>query len=153
MSLVWLSASAAETERLGAALGSRAFPGMVLCLDGPLGAGKTVLSRGLAQSLGVTGRIVSPTYQLVAIYDQARLPLWHADLYRLSEGSDLDDLGLDEAEEGVLLVEWSCRSPAQLPVDRLEVQIAIDGEGRRLSLRGTGPRHRALVEALSGRGG
>ena len=141
-------ASEAQTLALGMALGQAAFPGMVVCLNGPLGAGKTVLTRGLARGLGYAGRISSPTYQLVAIYEEGRLPLWHADLYRLSEGADLQDLALDLADEGVLVVEWAERSPKELPTDHLWVDLEILDQGRAVTLRASGAAHHAALERL-----
>ncbi|TVQ89959.1 MAG: tRNA (adenosine(37)-N6)-threonylcarbamoyltransferase complex ATPase subunit type 1 TsaE [Deltaproteobacteria bacterium] len=141
-------ATEAQTLALGVALGSDAFAGMVVCLNGPLGAGKTVLTRGLARGLGLSGTISSPTYQLVAIYEGGRLPLWHADLYRLPEGADLQDLALDHAMEGVLVVEWAERSPEELPSEHLWVDLEILSHGRALTFQARGRHYHATVERL-----
>lgn len=138
------------TWELAAALARRAFPGMVIGLDGALGAGKTAFCKGFAHALGVRSRVVSPTYQLVAVYEEGRLPLWHADLYRLSQGACLDDLALDEAVEGVLLVEWASRSLSALPEGRIEVEIAAHGEVRTFSMRASDQPHERVLEALGG---
>ncbi|MGH7912171.1 MAG: tRNA (adenosine(37)-N6)-threonylcarbamoyltransferase complex ATPase subunit type 1 TsaE [Candidatus Dormibacteraceae bacterium] len=101
--------SAGETEAAAARLARSLRPGDVLLLEGPLGAGKTTFVRGLAQGLGVEGRVASPTYQLVRVY-QGRIPLVHADLFRLENPAELSGLDLDEpAGRGVLAVEWGDR--------------------------------------------
>jgi tRNA threonylcarbamoyladenosine biosynthesis protein TsaE len=101
----------ADTEALGARLGEASRPGDVLLLEGPLGAGKTVLARGIARGLGVAGEVSSPTFVLVHQH-LGRLPLVHADLYRLESRAEIDALGLLElAEDGVLVVEWADRAP------------------------------------------
>lgn len=109
--------SAAETEAAGERLAQHLGAGDVLLLEGPLGSGKTTFVRGLARGLGVAGRIASPTFQLVRVHP-GRLPLAHADLYRLEDQEGaledpeaaLADLGLDEVlEEGVAVIEWGDR--------------------------------------------
>lgn len=102
--------SAAETEAAGERLAQHLGAGDVLLLEGPLGSGKTTFVRGLARGLGVAGRIASPTFQLVRVHP-GRLPLAHADLYRLDDPeAALADLGLDEVlEEGVAVIEWGDR--------------------------------------------
>lgn len=108
--------------------------GAILLLHGPLGAGKTALVRGLALGLGVSDdEVSSPTFMLVHEYRGGRLPLFHADLYRLPEGASLDDLGLDEvAADGVLAVEWPERL-ARLPAGAVDVRIQV-GEGERRAI-------------------
>jgi tRNA threonylcarbamoyladenosine biosynthesis protein TsaE len=141
----------ADTRALGARLGALCAPGTAVGLSGPLGAGKTVFARGFGEGVGVVGRLTSPTFVLVAIHEGGRLPVWHADLYRLAEGADdaeIDDLGLDAAIAGALLVEWPDRAPGALPSDRLDVALEIDGEGRVATLRARGPRHAALLARL-----
>lgn len=141
-----LTATAAETRALGVALGRAAFPGTVVALIGDLGAGKTVLAKGVGEGLGVPGRVQSPTFVLVQAHEGGRLPLWHADLYRLGDDSELEQLALDELMEGgVLLVEWADRFPGLLPADHLRVEI--DGlDERTVRIEAGGPRHRVLVD-------
>jgi tRNA threonylcarbamoyladenosine biosynthesis protein TsaE len=136
-------ADADATRRLGRALGRLLQPGDVLGLDGALGAGKTCLVQGLARGLGVPAEvpISSPTFTLVNEY-RGRLPLYHADLYRLGDEGELRELGLWEAAEagGALAVEWLSRFPRAAPRDRLEIEIDIVGTGRSARLRAGGPR-------------
>lgn len=122
----------AATAALGAALGKAARAGDVITLSGPLGVGKTVLARGLLAALGHEGEVPSPTFAIVQPYDLAPLPVWHADLYRIEHPDELDEIGLDCAEEGLLLVEWPNRAgenawPHAL---RLVLDFADDGARR-----------------------
>ncbi|MCB9678529.1 MAG: tRNA (adenosine(37)-N6)-threonylcarbamoyltransferase complex ATPase subunit type 1 TsaE [Alphaproteobacteria bacterium] len=137
-------------EALGRALGEAAPAGTVIALHGDLGAGKSVLARGIARGLGIGGRIPSPTFILVAEYTEGRLPLHHCDLYRLSDPDELVNLGLDEVlgGDGVVVVEWAERFPEILPADHLEVRIAIDGEARDVAIAGTGPVSQRLGSAV-----
>jgi tRNA threonylcarbamoyladenosine biosynthesis protein TsaE len=107
---VHISQSEEETEALGRALAARLEPGDVVLLSGNLGSGKTTFVRGMAEGIGVASREVSsPTFTLVHEYRGGRVPLFHADLYRL-ERVALDELGLEELRgEGVLVIEWPDR--------------------------------------------
>lgn len=141
-------ATPAQTLRLGERLGARATPGTVILLRGDLGAGKTVFARGVGAGLGVAGPVTSPTFILVALHEGGRLPLWHADLYRLNEGSPLDDLGLDDTRDGVLLVEWPERAQGELAGDHLDIHLEIDGDARRISMHAAGEHHAELLESI-----
>jgi tRNA threonylcarbamoyladenosine biosynthesis protein TsaE len=110
-----ITTSPAETERAGMLLGERLKPGDVVLLTGELGAGKTTFVRGVAHGTGSKADVASPTFQLVRVYP-GRVQLAHVDLYRVEDGAELRDLGLEElAEEGAVVVEWG---------DRLEVDGA-----------------------------
>jgi len=141
-------ADEAATHALGARLGRLARPGDAIALDGPLGAGKTVFSKGVGRGLGVPGRIHSPTFILLAVHEGGRLPLFHADLYRLGDVSELDVLGLEDAADGLLLVEWASLFDEALPADHLAVELIIDDDARDVHLRATGPRAAALLDRL-----
>lgn len=139
------------TRALGQRLGERLFDGAVLCLSGPLGAGKTCLVQGIARGLGVTGPVQSPTFILIAEYPEARVPLRHADLYRLERQEEVIALGMEErvGEDGAWVVEWAERFPDLWPADRLELHFTVLPEGRELTLTATGPRHAALLVGLA----
>ena len=127
----------AATARLGAAVAAELKPGDVVCLSGPLGAGKSTLARGLIRALTTPREEVpSPTFTLVQFYDGAT-PVAHFDLYRLTSPDEAFELGLDEAlEDGAAVIEWPQRLEGRLPPDRLDIEIAFDetGEGRRARL-------------------
>jgi len=147
-------ADADATEALGRSLGRALGPGHFVALYGDLGAGKSCLARGIARGLGVTGPVPSPTYTLVAVYEELPVPLAHADWYRLADEEELEQLGWDDLTDGrVVVVEWPGNVPEALPGDRLEVDLvddaAADGTpARRATLRPTGPRHEALLAHL-----
>ena len=126
------------------------FPGAVVALIGPLGAGKTHLARAIAVGLGIANPNVvnSPTFVLIQEYD-ARLPIFHFDAYRLTTEADFLDLGVHEYYErgGVCLIEWADKVPAALPKERLEVHIAITGaESRRVEFTGIGSRYERIID-------
>jgi tRNA threonylcarbamoyladenosine biosynthesis protein TsaE len=129
-------------------------PGDVVFLEGDLGAGKTFLVRALARALGVPSRepITSPTFTLVHEIDSGRVPLTHADLYRLSEPGELDVLGLAEAAtRSICLVEWGARFAGAIAPDGVVVTITgRDAEsGRKATIVARGPRGREIVEGLA----
>jgi tRNA threonylcarbamoyladenosine biosynthesis protein TsaE len=98
------------TARLGAWLASVARPGDVITLSGPLGVGKTALARGLIGALGHHGEVPSPSFAMVQPYEELVLPVWHVDLYRIEDSSELNELGLDSAADALLLIEWPARA-------------------------------------------
>ena len=128
----WVSNAADETRRIGRGLGDQLTGGEVLLLSGPLGAGKTVLVKGLAEALGIDPEeVTSPSFTLVNPYE-GRLPLYHIDLYRLTEGAtaahavDLDELLMNE--KAVLVIEWAERL-GRYPLPSSVVRISIAGDG------------------------
>jgi tRNA threonylcarbamoyladenosine biosynthesis protein TsaE len=131
---------AEATARLGAAVARALKPGEAVCLQGPLGAGKSTLARALVRALTTPHEDVpSPTFTLVQFYESRAFPLAHFDLYRLERADEAFEIGLDEAlEEGAAVIEWPERLGGRLPVDRLDIDIGISGEGRsaRLSPHG-----------------
>jgi tRNA threonylcarbamoyladenosine biosynthesis protein TsaE len=145
----------AATEAFGRRLGQLLFPGAVVALIGPLGAGKTHLVRAVAEGIGVPDRrlVTSPTFVLIQEY-HGRLPVYHFDAYRLPSAEAFDDLGAREYFEGngVCLVEWADRVGGSLPADHLRISLTVVGEtARRADVEGLGPRSAALVRELAGR--
>lgn len=149
--------SAGETHELGRRLGQAATPGTVLALVGPLGAGKTQLTKGVAEGLGVTSVVNSPTF-IIMNEHAGRMRLYHIDAYRLDEGSDPVAAGLlDERQAtGVTVIEWADRIGDWLPAERLELELeTMEAEpmARTVRWRAFGPAHsalgaRALTDAL-----
>ena len=117
--------SPAETRALGAALARQLLPGDVLVLAGDLGAGKSELTRGIARGLGISGPVASPSFTILNVYDEGRIPLCHFDWYRLSGVDELYDMGLDEylGGDGIAVVEWPSRCPEAIPDNHLLVTI------------------------------
>jgi tRNA threonylcarbamoyladenosine biosynthesis protein TsaE len=145
----------AGTMHLGRCLGQLLFPGAVVALIGPLGAGKTHLVRAVAEGLAIgDSRVVnSPTFVLIQEYD-ARLPIYHFDAYRLSGAREFLGLGAHEYFEGVgvCLVEWADRVTDCLPAEQLRVILSVIGETRRrIEIVGQGQRYRALMDELGRR--
>ena len=127
------SNSPGETEALGAALAKLLWPGAVVAFTGDLGAGKTAFVRGMAQGLGVAGRVTSPTFTIVNEYEGGRLPLFHFDLYRLASSDELFEIGWEDylRRGGVCAVEWSENAAGALERDTVRVYLlrgAEDGQ-------------------------
>ncbi|MDI6027451.1 tRNA (adenosine(37)-N6)-threonylcarbamoyltransferase complex ATPase subunit type 1 TsaE [Corticibacterium sp. UT-5YL-CI-8] len=143
-------ADEAATFSLGEDLAMAIRPGDVLLLDGDLGAGKTTLARSLIRALAGDPRldVPSPTFTLVQSYDTP-VPLHHFDLYRLSHGSELDELGFDEMlSDGAVLVEWPDRGDGRFPPDSVHMALEHEGEGRRAMLTGEGPAFERMARSL-----
>jgi tRNA threonylcarbamoyladenosine biosynthesis protein TsaE len=138
-----------ETRALGERIGRTLAAGACVALVGELGAGKTAFVQGLARGLGIFGRVASPSFTIVTEHDDGRVPLFHADFYRLERAAELDAIGFQDyfARGGVVVVEWADRFPEALPAERLEVRIEIVGdEARRLHVGG--PSAARLAPAL-----
>jgi tRNA threonylcarbamoyladenosine biosynthesis protein TsaE len=141
-----------RTRAVGRALGQAAGPGTFLALIGELGAGKTQLAKGVAEGLGVTGIVNSPTFVLMNEHP-GRLRLFHVDAYRLGDPEEALAAGLldDREAEGVTVVEWADRLEGWLPEDRLELHLAPGAtpDERDVTWRALGARHAVLAaEAL-----
>jgi tRNA threonylcarbamoyladenosine biosynthesis protein TsaE len=144
--------SEAETAEVGRLLGSMAIPNDVIALSGDLGAGKTCLTQGIAGGLGIVEHVPSPTFNLLLVHP-GELTLYHFDLYRLVRASELEDIdlyGTVEAE-GVSVIEWADRFPGDMPEDRLEIVLEVEGpSARRLTFVPHGTRACEYASAVAG---
>lgn len=139
-----------QTQQLGERLGRILVPGDILCVSGPLGAGKTALAQGVARGLEVVEKVSSPTFILIQEY-RGRLPFYHFDVYRLDGEQDFELLGFEEYfdDEGVVFVEWADRMEPALPDERLDIYIERSNENEReLRFEPRGTRYRTLVKEL-----
>lgn len=120
--------SAKETFDLGYELGKNAKPGQIFRLDGDLGVGKTVFTQGFAKGLGITEPINSPTFTIIQVYNEGRLPLYHFDVYRIADISEMDELGYEEYfySDGVCLIEWGSMIEELLPRETINITIKKD---------------------------
>lgn len=145
------SGSPEATRDLGRDLGNAASPGTVLALTGPLGAGKTQLAKGVAEGLGVTTVVNSPTFVLMNEH-QGRLRMHHGDAYRLDEAADALEAGLldERGADGVVVVEWADRLAGWLPPERLEIELVPldEDSARALRWRAIGHAHVRLAAVL-----
>jgi tRNA threonylcarbamoyladenosine biosynthesis protein TsaE len=145
-------ATAEQTKAWGKRLGQALRAGDAIGLVGPLGAGKTTLTQGIAEGTGVGGHrhVASPTFALVNEHP-GRVALVHADLYRLNTAAELAELGLDEAfDRAAAVIEWADRFPGALPADHLRITIAMKPDGvRLLHLQAHGPASRRLMATMT----
>lgn len=129
----------ADTAALGQHIASVLREGDIIALSGPLGVGKTALARAILAGLGHEGEVPSPTFAIVQPYETLDPPVWHADLYRLENPEELDELGLDMAADGALLVEWPERAgPGAFP-DALRLAMDFAADGARALTAGVPP--------------
>lgn len=140
-----------QTQEVGTIIGKHAKPGDVYLLSGPLGAGKTCLTQGLAKGLGVEGYVRSPTFVLMTRH-HGRLTLHHVDLYRIGSPAEAWDLGLDEQlfGDGVCVIEWAERAEELLPADAMWIEFNY-GEGedsRDIILETESPRYQEILDEL-----
>lgn len=150
--MIVTTSSAEETEALGRRLGRLLRPGDVIALSGDLGAGKTILAHGIAEGLGATGYIASPTFTLVREY-AGQVPISHVDLYRLDTPRQVEDIALDEILErpGIVVIEWAEKALALLPAAYLWITIRFgNGEDARvIEVIPRGERYEDLVEQIA----
>ena len=133
-----------ETYELGRKMGREAEPGQIICLSGDLGVGKTVFTQGFAAGLGIEGPVNSPTFTILQQYEEGRLPLYHFDVYRIGDVSEMDEIGYEECVSGggISLSEWSGLMEEILPEKATWVTIEKDLEKgfdyRRISVEDRG---------------
>ena len=120
--------SAEETYQLGIEIGQKAKKGQVYTLVGDLGVGKTVFTQGVAKGLEIDEPISSPTFTIVQVYDEGRLPFYHFDVYRIGDISEMDEIGFEDYVygEGVSLIEWANLIEEILPEERIAITIEKD---------------------------
>lgn len=149
--LVLDSPTAAETHRLGVVLGRCLPAGCLVLLAGPLGAGKTTLAQGIAEGLGVSARVISPSFTLVREYAGAGRDLVHMDFYRLEGEAEVRDLAVDDYLEGdaVIVVEWPERAPGLAADEMLSVRIELVAAGRELHASAHGAAAEAALGAMA----
>jgi tRNA threonylcarbamoyladenosine biosynthesis protein TsaE len=147
-------ADEAATSALGARLAALLRPGMVVWLDGDLGAGKTTLVRGLLRAAGETGPVKSPTYTLVEVHVVSGLHFYHFDFYRFNQAEEYLDAGLDEyfSETGICLVEWPDRAAPYLPAADMRIELRVEpiagSEGRTARVTAVGARGRTCLAGV-----
>ena len=119
------SGSREDTYELGKRIGEQAKPGMVYTLVGDLGVGKTVLTQGVAAGIGIQGIVNSPTFTILQVYEDGRLPFYHFDVYRIGDISEMDEIGYEDCfyGDGVSLIEWSGLIEELLPEEVITVTI------------------------------
>lgn len=139
-----------ETQRIAAALAKVVVPGTVIALEGDLGAGKTHFTQGLARGLGVGEAVTSPTFNVMSVYDQGRLPLYHFDLYRLEDALELEDIAFYDYVEayGVSCIEWAAKFPEEIPAQALWISITTREDNvRSIEVRTASGETQVLIDA------
>lgn len=143
-SVIWDSGSPEETFAIGERIGREAKAGEVYTLIGDLGVGKTVFTQGVAKGLGITEHVNSPTFTIVQIYDEGRLPFYHFDVYRIGDVEEMEEIGYQDCfyGEGICLIEWANLIEEILPDSYQQITIEKDLEKgfdyRRITLRKVG---------------
>lgn len=119
-----------ETFQIGKQMGLNAKPGEVYCLNGDLGTGKTVFTQGFAEGLGIEEPVSSPTFTIVQVYEDGRMPFYHFDVYRIGDVSEMDEIGYEDYfyGEGICLIEWSVLIKEILPENAVYISIEKDLE-------------------------
>jgi len=138
-----------ETIEVAQNFESEKFENMVICLDGELGSGKTVFTKGIAQALGIEESITSPTFTIIKEYDSGEMPLYHMDVYRLD--GNTDGVGIEEYynKGGIVIIEWAKTIKDILPEERLEIKFKVVDENRRmLVITPYGQKYEELCEAV-----
>lgn len=127
---VWESYGPEETFAIGEALGLAAQPGQVYTLIGDLGVGKTVFTQGVARGLGIREHVNSPTFTIVQVYEEGRLPFYHFDVYRIGDVEEMEEIGYQDCfyGEGICLIEWANLIEEILPEKYIQITIEKDLE-------------------------
>lgn len=137
-----------ETVELAQNFESEKFPNMIICLDGELGSGKTIFTKGIADALGIKDTITSPTFSIIKEYD-GELPLYHMDVYRLDGNTDGVNIEEYYNKGGVVVIEWASMIKDILPEERLDIKFKVLDENKRLLiLEPHGAKYEELCEAV-----
>ena len=128
--MIYETFSPEETKALGQKIGTEALPGSVYTLIGDLGVGKTVFTQGIAEGLGITEPICSPTFTIVQVYEEGRMPFYHFDVYRIGDIEEMEEIGYEDYfyGEGVCMIEWANLIEEILPQKRWDITIEKDLE-------------------------
>ena len=149
MDYKYISYSENDTMELAENIESEHFPGMVICLYGELGSGKTVFTKAFANALGITEQVTSPTFNIIKEYLSGELPLYHMDVYRIQ--NNIQELGIEEYydKNGVTIIEWADMIEEYLPKERLDIYFKLTGEDTRtIILKAHGKRYEDICEAV-----
>ena len=127
---IYESFSADDTYELGVRFGESTAPGSIFTLEGDLGAGKTVFAKGFAKGLGIGENVTSPTFTIMQIYEDGRLPLYHYDAYRIDDPSEMEEIGYTDYfyGEGACLIEWACNIEEFLPEHFTCISVERDND-------------------------
>lgn len=119
-----------DTFAIGEKIGREAVPGQLCTLTGDLGVGKTVLTQGIAKGLGIEEPVNSPTFTIVQVYENGRMPLYHLDVYRIGDVSEMEEIGYEDYfyGEGLCIVEWANLIEELLPLEYMEIMLEKDPE-------------------------
>lgn len=128
--MIYETFSAEETRELGRKIGAEAAPGSVYTLVGDLGVGKTVFTQGIAEGLEIEEPICSPTFTIVQVYEEGRMPFYHFDVYRIGDVEEMDEIGYEDYfyGEGICMIEWANLIEEILPDHRWDITIEKDLE-------------------------
>ena len=126
--MVYETFSPEETYEIGRRMGSEARPGLVITLDGDLGAGKTLFTKGFAEGLGITEPVSSPTFTILLEYEGGRMPLYHFDVYRIGDPAEMEEVGFDDYiyGDGATLIEWSELIEELIPEEAVRIVMERD---------------------------
>jgi tRNA threonylcarbamoyladenosine biosynthesis protein TsaE len=149
MEYKYTSKNITETVRLAENIESEKWENMVICLNGELGSGKTVFTKGFAQAMAIKETITSPTFNIIKEYPEGELPLYHMDVYRLEENDDTIDFDEYFNKGGVTIIEWAEIIQDKLPKERLEITFNIIDENTRvLVFKAYGEKYDELCQAV-----
>ncbi len=147
-----ISNSVEDTLNLGVHLAKHLEPGDIICLKGELGSGKTTLTKGIASGLGVDpAKVTSSSFILIRVHQEAKIPLFHFDLYRLKSANQIASLGYEEYfyDEGVSVIEWAEKLDCLMPKERLMVELSYGpGNKRIFKFSGQGERYKGLLREI-----